>query len=295
MMASGRTYWLARCECGLEIRNELRELHARCKDQLADSDAPLASHPAYCTKSLRICYTAGVKLVAYLRVSTDDQADAYGLDAQRQAVKSWAAANGHRIVATFTDEGVSGTVEAVERPGLSSALALLRRPPRVDGLIVARLDRLARKMTIQEAVLSLVWRDSGEVVAADLGLVLRDDPEDPMRTAMRQMAGVFAELDRGALAKRMRDGRRAKAATGKKATGAYAFGYRGEGVGRERDAAPNPDEQLVITRIVELRSGGASYRNIVSTLDSEGLKPRRAQSWCPMAVRAVVLRETAAT
>ena len=32
---------------------------------------------------------------------------------------------------------------------------------------------------------------------ADQGEILPDDPEDPMRTAMHQMMGAFAQLDRG--------------------------------------------------------------------------------------------------
>ncbi len=46
-----------------------------------------------------------------------------------------------------------------------------------------------------------------------------------MRTAVRQVMGVFAELDRKMIAKRPRKGRLAKAAAGRKAVGDYPFGY----------------------------------------------------------------------
>ncbi|HEV2928352.1 MAG TPA: hypothetical protein VGW74_06645 [Propionibacteriaceae bacterium] len=45
----------------------------------------------------------------------------------------------------------------------------------------------------------------------DQGEVLRDDPDDPMRTAMRKMAGVMYELDRRLVVPRLRRGRRLKA------------------------------------------------------------------------------------
>jgi len=64
-----------------------------------------------------------------------------------------------------------------------------------------------------------------------------------MRTAMRQMAGACAQLDRQMTVKKMRDSRRAKAAAGRKAVGDYPFGSRGQGKGRHRDAAPCPAEQ----------------------------------------------------
>jgi DNA invertase Pin-like site-specific DNA recombinase len=129
------------------------------------------------------------------------------------------------------------------------------------------------------------------VFSVDGGEVHEDDPDDPMRTAMRQMRGVFAQLDRGQVVKRLRDGRKAKAASGRKAVGAYAYGTRGHGTGRERDAVADPVEAVAVRRIVELRQAGESYRTIAAALDAEGHRPRRAEQWSPMAVRNVALRE----
>lgn len=133
-----------------------------------------------------------------------------------------------------------------ERPGLTEALRLLRKPPKADGLVAARIDRLARELHAQEAIFALVWRENGRVFTADYGEWMRDDPDDPMRTAMRQMAGVFAQLDRATIIKRLRSGIEAKRAAGKHATGNYRFGYHGAGKGRDRDAAPREDEQEAV-------------------------------------------------
>lgn len=234
-----------------------------------------------------------MKLVAYLRVSSESQGDGYGLDVQDKAVKRWARNNGHRIVRTYTDVGVSGAKDAADRPGLSAALVDICESRVAEGLLIPRLDRLARAVTVQEAALALVWRDGGQVFAADDGEVKRDDPDDPMRTAMREMVGVFAGLERRMIVKRMRDGRKAKASAGKHAVGQYAYGYRGEGRGRERDAAPNPDEQSAVKCIVERRKAGASYREIAAELDEAGLKPRRAEKWSAMSVRSVAQKHGA--
>ncbi|MCA1693261.1 MAG: recombinase family protein [Actinobacteria bacterium] len=199
-----------------------------------------------------------MRLVAYLRISSTTQLEGFGLDVQRKAVRQWSKAHGHRIIAEYVvDAGVSGATDAVDRPGLSDALEQIGRPPRAEGRIAARLDRVARALTVQEAILALCWREGARVFIADTGEVLRDDPDDPMRGAMRQMAGVFAELDRRTTVKRMRDGIRTKAETGRKATGSYPFGYTATGRGRERDAGPREDEQRTVGRIVELRRAGA--------------------------------------
>ena len=189
-------------------------------------------------------------------------------------------------------DAVTGKSDAVDREALTDALDDLAT---ADGLLVGRLDRLARQLTVQEAILAMIWRDGRRAFAADQGEILQDDPDDPMRTAMRQVQGVFAQLDRAMTTKRLRDGRKVKAAAGRHAVGQYRYGYQGAGKGRERDAAPaREDEQAAVARIVELRRAGQSYRAIAATLDAEGHRPRRAASWSAMAVRAVAQRELGA-
>ncbi|WP_033441907.1 recombinase family protein [Saccharothrix sp. NRRL B-16314] len=230
-----------------------------------------------------------MRLIAYIRVSSTGQLDAYGPDAQRADMARWAKANGHKIVGEYVDS-ITGKSDSVEREGLTDALEALNG---ADGLLVGRLDRLARQLTVQEAILAMLWRDGHRAFAADQGEILQDDVDDPMRTALRQVQGVFAQLDRAMVTKRLRDGRRVKARTGRHAVGEYPYGYHGEGKGRARDAAPEPAEQAAVRRIVELRGAGESFRSIASTLDAEGHRPRRAAAWSAMSVRGVVLRASA--
>jgi DNA invertase Pin-like site-specific DNA recombinase len=233
-----------------------------------------------------------MELVGYLRVSSEGQLDGYGLDVQERSARRWAKANGHKIVRWCRDEGRSGALGVADRPGLACAVDAISTGA-AKGLVIARIDRLARALTVQEAALAIVWRLGASVFTADAGEVLPDDPDDPMRTAIRQVFGVFAELDRKMVTKRLRDGRAAKADAGRKAVGAYAYGYRGAGKGRERDAAPDQAEQVAVLRIVEMRRGGASYRQIVAVLEAEGLRPRRAEHWSSAAVRNIALHAEA--
>jgi DNA invertase Pin-like site-specific DNA recombinase len=155
-----------------------------------------------------------MKLVAYLRVSTIEQADkGYGLDVQREAIRKAAKSLNAKVVAWCVDEGKSGALDASNRSGLLDALTLIR-DGKANGLVVRDLDRLARAVNVQEAVLAEVWGSESCAVFTSVPPqeVARDDPDDPMRTAMRQMRGVFHELDRRLIAKRLRDGRNAKAA-----------------------------------------------------------------------------------
>ncbi len=65
-------------------------------------------------------------------------------------------ANSHRVVKVWQDGAVSGTLPPAERPGLSCVLDTLAEG-RADGVILARLDRFARELTIQEAALAAIW------------------------------------------------------------------------------------------------------------------------------------------
>jgi len=226
-----------------------------------------------------------MRLVAYLRLSTDRQAEhGHGLEVQERAIRSWAKAHGHRLALVTRDEGISGAKDAGDRPGLASALAAVKDG--ASGLVVYKLDRLARALTVQEAVLALVWRHRGRVYTVDLGEVLEDDPDDPMRTAMRQMVGVFSQLERSMISARMRAGRQLKAEHGGYACGAPGLGSRAESGELVTDAA----EAATVDRIRVLRAEGRSLREIAATLTAEGHATKRGGRWHPETLRLVVRR-----
>lgn len=80
------------------------------------------------------------QVVAYARVSTDDQC--LSVAGQFAAIKIAAEANGWHIVAEFTDHGVSGSIDPMERPQCRLALAMAKG---LDcPVVVHRLDRLGR-------------------------------------------------------------------------------------------------------------------------------------------------------
>ena len=236
-----------------------------------------------------------MKLVMYLRVSGKGQVDGYGLDAQEADCRRWAKANGHTIIKeACVDEGLSGTLDSIDRPGLDCAMTTVRDRRDVGGLLIPNMGRLARAITVQEAVLAVIWRTGGAVFAADQGEILPDDPDDPVRTLMRQMMGVVTEFDRRSTVKKLRHGRLAKAATGRKSVGDYAYGTQAGGKGRDRDAVPNDDEQAVLARILELRADGYSYRRICAALEADSVPTRREGRRHPATVQKYVQRAGAA-
>jgi DNA invertase Pin-like site-specific DNA recombinase len=228
-----------------------------------------------------------MRVIGYLRVSTERQVkDGYGLADQERQVRAWCKANGHKLVRLVSDDAKSGTLDAAERPGLLDVLRAVRGRE-ADAVVMRDLDRIARTLTVQEAVLAQLWKLGGRAfVVTSADEIPQDDPDDPMRTAMRQMAGVFAQLERAMAIKRMRNGRATKAETGGYAYGSPAFGQRAEG----KALVPHEAEQRAIARIAELHSAGKSLREIVAALNAEGISPKRGTTWYPATVNRVIAR-----
>lgn len=229
-----------------------------------------------------------MRVVAYLRVSTATQAeDGLGLDVQEADVRKWARANGHRIIAVTRDEGVSGSNGLDSRVGLLDAIDLLRSR-KAQGLVVYRLDRLARDLIVQETVLRELRLLGAEVFSTsptEAGY-LTDDPDDPTRALVRQLLGAVAQYERAMITLRLRSGRLRKAQNGGYAHGSPPFGYRADA----GELVPDEREQEPLERIRDLRRSGASLRAIADTLTTEGFRPRRGVRWHPESLRLIVNR-----
>ncbi len=228
-----------------------------------------------------------MKLVAYLRVSTDKQAEqGQGLDVQEQAIRKWARARGHRITLWTRDEGISGSNGLDTRIGLAEALAAVR-DREVGALIVYRLDRLARDLTLQESLLAEIRRTGLELFSTSDAEAefLVDDPDDPSRKMIRQVLGAVNEFERSMIALRLRSGRRRKAEKGGFAYGSPPFGFRAE----DGELIPIPDEIDTVDMIRELHGEGRSLREIGIALETAGRPTKRGGTrWHPTTVRSVL-------
>ncbi len=90
-----------------------------------------------------------VRLCTYIRVSTAKQAASQlGLEAQRAAVQAHAKAGGNQIIAEFVEVESGGNAS---RPQLAAALTFCRLHGAT--LIIAKLDRLARQVSVIAALL----------------------------------------------------------------------------------------------------------------------------------------------
>lgn len=195
-----------------------------------------------------------------------------------------------RVATVHVDRGLSGKLGPDDRPGLAAALVAVEQGD-ADGVVVHRLDRLARELHVQEAALARAWAAGGRVFEAVEGEVPRDDPDDPYRRFVRQVMGAAAELERGMIAARLRTGRRRKRERGGYTGGpAVPFGQRVEGEGRDARLVADPAHASTVATILQLRRAGLTLAAIANRLNAEGLAPARGARWYASSVRCVLQR-----
>lgn len=223
-----------------------------------------------------------VRAVAYLRVSGRGQVDGDGFERQLTAINQYAAASDTKIEHVYKEAGVSGKTDADERPAFKAMMAeLLSNGCRT--IIVEALDRLARQYRIQEQLLIYIASKGITLIAANTGENITEAiMGDPMRLALVQIQGIFAELDKNLLVAKLRKARaRIKAKTG-----------RCEGV---KPYGTLPGESATLARMQALREDGASYSTIAATLDGEGVKPRSGERWNQIVINRVLRASMQAT
>lgn len=207
--------------------------------------------------------------VAYLRVSTDEQA--LGMDAQRAAITTWAGRQGVSVVAWHEDLGVSGGAELENRPGLLAALGAIKNL-RAGVLIAHKADRVARDVYVSELVKRQL-RGGG----ATLTLVEGISGDDPFSEMAATVIDAAARLERRMIKARTKAALAVKKARGER-VGSVRYGFRlmSDGVHLE----PHPGEHPTLLRILELRRQGLGGRRIAAVLTAEGHQPR-GSAWNP--------------
>ena len=147
------------------------------------------------------------KAYGYIRVSGQGQVDGDGLVRQEKAIMDYAEANGVTIEHIFREEGVSGTLE--QRPALARLLIDLEENGRdIKTILIERMDRLARDLMVQEAIIGDLQKKGFDLISATEG----DDllSEDPTRKLVRQVLGAIAEYDKTMTVLKLRAARERK-------------------------------------------------------------------------------------
>ncbi len=218
-----------------------------------------------------------LRVAMYLRVSTDDQAEKYGLEAQRSAIEGMMKSRGtgamvlagKNDVYVYIDDGESGTVEIKERPAFAQLIEDVINAPEgqkpFDVVAVYKIDRFARKLKILLHVLDFFEKNKIEFISASESI----DTSTPFGRAMLGIMGVIAELELETIKDRTTKGR-AKAVEQGKYMGTHApYGYQKDEEGRLKIL---PVEAKIVTRIfTHFVIDKFSVQKIADILTEEGV------------------------
>ncbi len=212
--------------------------------------------------------TATVRALAYLRVSTEGQAESgAGLDAQRAAVEAEAQRQGWQLeIVADTGSGAH-----LNRPALVEALDRLDRGE-ADLLLAAKLDRVSRSVKDFAGLLERANRRGWRLVLLDLG-----DTSTATGELTANMIASAAQYERRLIGQRTREGLAAKRAAGVR-------------LGR-----PSVLPREVIERVVTERREGQSMRMIAEGLTADRVPTARGGTeWRVSSVQAVLKSQDAA-
>lgn len=224
--------------------------------------------------------TASKKAVAYIRVSTEDQAnEGVSLAAQDARVKAYCTSQGLDLVGVLRDEGVSAGTPLEKRPKGAELLKVLATGG-ASHVVAVKLDRLFRN-TLDCLANVEKWDKAG------VGLHLLDlsvNTSTAAGKAFLQMAAAFAEMERNLIRERT------EAALSHKKAHLEVYNHLPYGFDRRgKLMVPNLTEEAIVERIKSLDATGVPMLRIAQLLNRESVPTKRGGKWYASTIRAILL------
>jgi DNA invertase Pin-like site-specific DNA recombinase len=170
------------------------------------------------------------KAYGYIRVSGKGQISKDGPKRQERAIKKYTKENKIELIKIFTEKGISGTTE--DRPALAEMmLSLEKNGQGVDTIIIEKIDRLARDLMVQEAIIRDIKKDGLQLISVMEGNELLE--EDPTRILIRQVFGAVSQYEKQMIVLKLRAARERMRAKGLKCEGRSGYADKSAGILKE--------------------------------------------------------------
>lgn len=226
-----------------------------------------------------------MKVFGYLRVSGRGQMDGDGPERQEKAIRLYCVQHGYTLVELFI-ESISGTNDLEGREQFQKMRTAIGNE--IRGVVIEKLDRLARDLMIQEQFIADLQRNG-------VTLFSTQEPDlcsqEPARILMRQIMGAFAQYDRAMIVSRTRAARKRIRERGGRCEGRSPYGWAVVGPKHEKRLDPIEAEQLIIEHIQGMRSRGMNLFGITSALNQSEYRPRTGQRWHPQQIARILERQ----
>ena len=204
--------------------------------------------------------TVPKKIALYLRVSTEDQKERYGLPLQRECLEGIIKSKGKLANGTdayvlagpeyiYSDDGISGTTPLDERPEFTRLKEDIINSPEgklpFDIVAVYKIDRFARRLRILLDVMDFFEKNGVQFISAQESI----DTSNPFGKAIYGIIGVIAELELETIKERTFAGKREAIKNGVFMGNVAPFGFQKD---KDKRLIPLPEEAKVVELIFDL-------------------------------------------
>src|SRR6266487_4880303 len=228
--------------------------------------------------------TPTTRAVAYVRESTEEQGQGFSPDAQREAIRKFAADNRLALVGEYCDFH-SGWRKADGRPEFQRLMADAAER-RFDVVLVYHTSRFARNQ-VEARRYKQMLRERLAIRVVSVTQPMGEDPTDPSAFLAESIHEMFDEYYSVSLSFWTRTGLREKARQGH-LVGSLPWGYLRDP--ENALAVPDPERAPLVRELFErYASGQDSDRSLAAWLNAKGVRSAKGRPFSKDTVREILL------
>lgn len=218
-----------------------------------------------------------IKAVGYCRFSSENQADGFSIEAQKNAINDFAKRNGYSISKFYVDEAKSGT-DMNGRPSFLDMLADAKKHE-FQVVIVHKLDRFSRSR-VDSAISKKILKDN------DIRLIsvleqLDDSPESIILESVLEGMNEYYSKN---LSRETKKGMKVAGTKGR-VLGSIPFGYSKD---KDNKFIINEQEAKILKEMFNLYYQGMPLSIIAREFKNKGYKSRNNNDFTPATIKIIL-------
>jgi len=219
-----------------------------------------------------------LEFFSYCRASTDDQK--ITLKDQEDKIKSYCSYKNFKLIETYIDSGISGSINAKDRPEMKKLLERLQNGEG-NGVIVSKLDRLSRNS--KDVIVLMDYFNKNEIQ-----LIILDPEIDTKSIFGKMMLTIMsglAEMELNLIRSRTKDALKKKKEN-KEVYGQIPYGFDKT---EDNKLIENKKEQDNIKRILELHNEGKNTKQISDKFNNDLIERKEGKcKWYPEQIKRIL-------
>jgi site-specific DNA recombinase len=221
-----------------------------------------------------------MRIAAYVRVSTDEQADkGNSITEQQERLTAYCKAMGWPPPTIFIDDGYSA--KNLKRPAVTD---LIDRANEFDVIVSTKLDRMCRNLLDLLQLIRTLEEKGCRYISASESF----DTSTAAGRMTLHLLGMFAEFERERISERVKDNMLSLARNTDKALSLACFGYDII----EGNYAINEAEAEHVRFMFDKAEEGRGTRYIAKLLNDKGVTTKRGKAWDSVNVKRLITNLT---